>query len=424
MVLVLCTGLAAALLAGCSADGGQRDATRELADLLRQRSAAVRDGDEAAYLRTVDPQAGRYRQQQRTAFRNLDALPLAAWTLRLDGTVPATAERAVAGVRLTYRLRGYDTGDATADQGLEFVRRDSRWYVAGPAPGSRPQPWDQGPMTVVRGTRSLVLGTGRPETGLRDIAAVADRAVPEVSAAWGGAWARRVVVLVPASQAAMGELLGAGPTDYAGVAAVTTGRHRDRAPADRVVVNPEAYDTLGGLGRRIVLTHETVHVATRAATSPATPLWLSEGFADWVAFRDADRGPRQGAPELARAVAAGRVPRELPADADFGRPASDEPTTGDSTTGDSTTGDSTTDAPAGAATDNAGDRVAEAYGGAWLAARMVADEWGADRLVALYRAVGAARSRAQADDALRAELGVGLGEFTARWRVYLDRHLG
>ncbi|MEO3763524.1 hypothetical protein [Streptomyces sp. B5E4] len=402
VVLVLCAGLVAVLLGGCGEDDGPGDATRAVADLLRQRSAAVRDGDEAAYLRTVDPRSGPYRQQQRTAFRNLDALPLAAWTLRLDDTLPVAAERTTADVRLTYRLSGYDTGDATAGQRLEFVRRDSRWYVAGPAPGSRPQPWDQGPLAVVRGTHSLVLGAGhpgapgRPGARPRAVAAAADRAVTDVSAAWGGAWARRVVVLVPASQAAMGELLGAGPTAYAGVAAVTTGRHRDRAPADRVVVNPEAYDTLGTLGRRIVLTHETVHVATRAGTSPATPLWLSEGFADWVAFRSTAGDPRHGAPELARAVAAGRLPRALPADADFTRQEGGD-----------------------------GDPVAEAYGGAWLAARMVADEWSPDRLVALYRAMGAAESRAEAvGPVLRAELGVGPGEFTQRWRTYLERELG
>ncbi|MFW6689932.1 hypothetical protein [Streptomyces sp. MAR4 CNX-425] len=428
-VLGLCAGLLAALLAGCGDDGDRAGppaadpaAARALGDLLRQRSAAVRDGDEAAFLRTVDPQSGPYRREQRTVFRNLDALPLAAWTLRLDDPVPAGTGHATADVRLRYRLRGYDPGDVTAGRRLEFVRRDGRWYVAGPAPGSRPQPWEQGPMTVVRGTHSLVLGVGRPEAELRGVAAVADRAVPDVSAAWGRGWARRVVVLVPASQAAMGELLGAGPTDYAGIAAVTTGRtgtgtntganastsantgtgpgqgggNRNRAPgpADRVLVNPDAYGTLGAAGRRIVLTHETTHVATRAHTTPATPLWLSEGFADWVGFGSAARGPRAGAPELARAVAAGRVPRDLPADGDFGRAAD-------------------------------GDRLARAYGEAWLACRMVADEWGADRLVALYRAAGAARSRAQAvGPVLRAELGVGLDGFTERWRDYLKRELG
>ncbi|GAA2124341.1 hypothetical protein GCM10009802_29190 [Streptomyces synnematoformans] len=354
-MLVLCTGLLAALLAGCG-DGGDSDggvrgdppatdhaATRAVADLLHRRSAAVRDGDEAAFLRTVDPQAAPYRRQQRTAFRNLGALPLAAWTLRLDAPVPADADtdadsdtgdddgRVTADVRLGYRLRGFDPGDVTHDRRLEFVRRDGRWYVGGPAPGTRPQPWEQGPMTVVRGARSLVLGVGRPEAGLREVAAVADRAVSDVSAAWGPGWPRRVVVLVPGSQAAMGELLGAGPTDYAGTAAVTTGRtgagaaddtgndtgaphrrdsRRTAAPADRVVVNPEAYDTLGVPGRRIVLTHETTHVATRVHTTPATPLWLSEGLADWVGFGSVGRGPRAGAPELAGAVATGRVPRD------------------------------------------------------------------------------------------------------------------
>ncbi|GAA2124346.1 hypothetical protein GCM10009802_29200 [Streptomyces synnematoformans] len=56
---------------------------------------------------------------------------------------------------------------------------------------------------------------------------------------------------------------------------------------------------------------------------------------------------------------------------------------------------------------------------------MIAEEWGADRLLALYRAVGAADSRAQAaGPVLRVELGVGPEEFTRRWRAYLKRELG
>jgi hypothetical protein len=194
----------------------------------------------------------------------------------------------------------------------------------------------------------------------------------------------------------MGRLLGAPSAGYRGIAAVTTGEAgaSHRAPADRVVVNPEAYALLGDTGKQIVLTHEAVHVATRTATSPATPLWLSEGFADFTAYRGAHRTPRQGAVELARAVAAGKPLGGLPADGDF-RFGSD------------------------------GDRLAQAYEKAWLACRMAAGRWGERKLVAFYRSVGAAESRrGSVAHALRTVYGVSAGEFTALWRQYVTRELG
>lgn len=196
-----------------------------------------------------------------------------------------------------------------------------------------------------------------------------------------------------------------------------------------MIVNPEAYEELNDLGRTVVLTHETTHVATRTATTAATPLWLSEGFADWVAYRSSHRKPDTTAPELTRAVARGKVPAHLPTDADFGF-------------------------KAGA------DRLAKAYEGSWLACRMIAGKWGEARLIAFYRAAGqgalpassgsagapmeaatavaaASRTAARAagpghrpparadrtDRALRSQLGVGLAEFTRQWRAYVKAQL-
>ncbi|MYS47969.1 hypothetical protein GTY23_43725, partial [Streptomyces sp. SID5998] len=220
-------------------------------------------------------------------------------------------------------------------------------------------------------------------------------AVPAVSRAWGEDWSRRVVVLVPGSLDRMAALLGSTAAGYRGIAAVTTGETGGgRAPADRVIVNPDAYGVLGPVGKQVVLTHETTHVATRAHTTAATPLWLSEGYADWVGYRGAGRTPDEVAPELQRAVAAGEEPAALPADADFGF-----------------AGDAT--------------RLAQAYEGGWLACRMIAAHWGEDRLDAFYRAVGAHQRRAGAvEDALRTVLDTTLPEFTARWRAYLRAQLG
>ena len=265
-----------------------------------------------------------------------------------------------------------------------------------PAEGAPVRLWEQGEVTAVRGARSLVLGVGQDRKRLAEIARLADRAVPAVDAVWSPGWARRVLVLVPASLDDMGGLLAVDGSRYRGIAAVTTGETRRRAdaPADRVIVNPEAYGMLGDFGRELILTHETVHVATRAHTSPATPVWLSEGFADWAAYRGSDRTPAQAAPELRRAVRAGNPPAALPEDADFGF-------------------------------DGDGEALARSYESAWLACAMIADRWGEDRLTAFYREVGAHPGREGAvENALHEVLETTPERFTADWRAYLRAQLG
>ncbi|MGP3921601.1 hypothetical protein [Streptomyces sp. 8N616] len=408
LVLALLCGTAA--LAGCGRTGGPStgSGTTGLAiqRMLDRRADALLDRDAEGFLAAADPRATGYREQQRRVFRNLADVPLGGWHYRLvrtGGFEPAAGEgrRIAAEVRLRYRLEGYDTAPVESVQRLTVSQRDGRWYVAAEDPRSPDgtvaarQLWDQGEVAVVRGSRSLVLGTGQDARRLREIARTADRAVPSVDDAWRGRWAGRVVVFVPGSLEGMGELLGAPAAGYRGIAAVTTGEAggAGRAPADRVIVNPEAYGVLGETGRRVVLTHETAHVATRAATSSATPLWLSEGFADWAGYRGTGRTAREIASELSREAAAGRLPRALPRDADFGF--------------------------------GGGNRLAVAYEGGWLACRMVADRWGEARLRQLYRAAGAQEARDGAvDRALREVLGVGLGEFTARWRAYAAEQLG
>ncbi|WFB09983.1 hypothetical protein LRS74_25275 [Streptomyces sp. LX-29] len=409
-------------LTGCGGPAAPDADRTGIQRMLDRRAAAVRDRDAAAFLATVDRDAVHYRSGQRRVFANLGDVPLRSWEYRLTGTggfrpVAGDGHRIAATVELRYRLTGYDTAPVITEQRLTLVRRERQWFVAGAAgagatvsatraDGSggaqRPaeQLWDQGDVEVVRGAHSLVLGVGQDRERLRSIAATADRAVPAVADAWNGKWARRVVIQVPASLERMAGLLGAPADGYRGIAAVTTGEigGAGAAPADRVVVNPEAYGVLGEFGRQVVLTHETAHVATRPATTSSTPLWLSEGYADWVGYRATGRSPRAIAPELARAVDAGHAPRALPRSDDFrfGTEAV---------------------------------HLARAYEEGWLACRMIAESWGESKLVAFYRAVGAstaqgpkAQQRA-VEAALREVLGVGLDAFTAKWRAYVRGEL-
>jgi hypothetical protein len=386
-VVALCLLLVALVACGgrTTADPARADVQR----VLDRRAVAVLAHDAAAYARTGTG----------TGFDRLSALPLAAWSYRVRD-VERSGDTATADVELRYRVDGYDRGPVAAGRTVRLSRDGTAgtWAVDSdrPAEESGQQPWDQGAVEVVRGTHSLVLGVGQSTALLRRFAGLADRAVPAVSDAWDGDWSRRVVVVVPRSVEGMAGLLGSPVSSYRGIAAVTTGETggREHAPADRIIVNPDAYGLLGSLGKQVVLTHETTHVATRADTTSATPLWLSEGYADWVGYRDTGRTPAQAAPELAETVAEGRVPAHLPTDEDFGFTAEAE-------------------------------QLARAYEGGWLACRMIAEQWGEDRLDAFYRAVGAHDDRADAvENALHEVLGTTEEDLTTRWREYLRAGLG
>ncbi|WP_406732330.1 hypothetical protein [Streptomyces sp. NBC_01794] len=390
-------GLAAALLvSGCAAPEAPGTTVRDIRRTLDERAAAVLGHDRGAYLDALAPEATRLRATAGKEFENLADVPLRSWEYRL-GHVRRQGSRAVAEAELRYRIDGYDTAPVIASRRLELAERDGRWYVTADraAKGAAQQLWQQGDVQVVRGRHSIVLAVGQKAERLRSLAATADRAVPAVSKAWHSKWTGRVVVLVPASLDAMGALLGAPAAGYRGIAAVTTGETgaAGKAPADRVIVNPEAYGVLGDFGQGVVLTHETTHVATRAHTSAATPMWLSEGFADWVAYRDTGRTAGQAAPELQRAVRRGDVPAALPDDADF-------------------------------AFGGDADGLAQAYEGGWLACELIAARWGEERLTSFYRAVGEGKDRAGAvEKAMNDVLGTTPADFTVRWREYLRERL-
>ncbi|MEU0083703.1 hypothetical protein [Streptomyces sp. NPDC006274] len=392
------TATALLLLAGCAAADPPVDPTvEEIRQTLDARADALLGHDRAGYLASLEPGDERLRAAQGEEFDNLADVPLRSWEYRITG-VRRQGASAVADAEVRYRIAGYDAAPVTASRTLELAERGGHWYVTADraGAGTPQQLWQQGEVDVVRGSRSIVLGVGQDAARLRELAAAADRAVPAVSDAWPSKWPGRVVVLVPATTEEMGRLLGTPGAGYRGIAAVTTGEtsRGAAAPADRVVVNPEAYGLLGTFGQGVVLTHEATHVATRAHTTAATPMWLSEGFADWVAYRGTGRTAAEAAPEMLEAVRAGDVPAGLPGDRDF-------------TFG----GDP--------------DTVARAYEGGRLACEMIEERWGEEKLTAFYRTVGEGRHRDGAvERALSEELGITSAGFTAMWRDYLTEVLG
>lgn len=403
---------------GTPAPDRDRQQLDALTGLLGVRSRAVLAGDRDAWLSTVDPRSSAFRSVQAAVFEHLDEVPFSLWTYQFVGRAPPLSaarlaeldgEAWVARVLAGYRIRNYDTATSYTEQYLTVVRRDDRWYLAADTDGgSAPQPWDLGRVQVVRGARVVVLGTA-PVATLRGYAVAGDAAIRRVSEVWGSNWSRRAVLVAPRTQSEFGRLLLREAAGLSQIAAVTTGdlagalggaADADTAPPgragnDRVVINPGAFARLGATGRRVVLTHEMVHVAVRSSTTASVPIWLSEGFADYVGYRGTGVSRRAAAGDLLVLVRAGRGPTQLPTAADF------DPTR---------------------------TTIAPSYSAAYLASALIADEYGVDALVALYRRAATAPADAAGADpdaqlaaAFPQVLDTTTEAFTKDWRAHLAR---
>ncbi|MFI0349825.1 hypothetical protein [Actinomadura sp. 9N407] len=375
-----------------AADVGRPD-ERAIATVLANRADAVRKRDRAAFMATVATAPAAYRQAQSTMLDNLLKLPLDGWRERFERVESTTGGAALVQVNLRYRLRGHDDAPLTRTRHLAFAPRSGLWVIAGDGT-SRGRPddaaiWDGGPLTVVKGRAGLVIGDA---PGLDEIARRLDEAVPAVSRVAGPLagrdWSRRAVALVPADSARAGALAGGGGLELGEIAALATVVPTAGGPgADRIVIAPDTFGRLNDLGRDVVLTHELTHVATGGARDGRTPLWLIEGFADYVGYKGRAVSVRSAARELHRDVAAGRLPAALPGRAAF---------------------------------DGGSGRLAQSYQEAWLACRMIADRYGEAALVRLYRTAGERPEAA----ALREVLGLSPAGLTAAWRDHLRKELG
>jgi hypothetical protein len=128
------------------------------------------------------------------------------------------------------------------------------------------------------------------------------------------------------------------------------------------------------------------HVATRATSVSPVPIWLSEGFADYVAYAATSVQISIVASDVLDDVRDGKGPDRLPEDADF----------------DAGEGD-----------------IAAAYEGAWLACRMVADRYGEKRLARLYAEIADDAGPGWPEETVDI-LGVSSRQLVRQWIAYLD----
>lgn len=182
-----------------------------------------------------------------------------------------------------------------------------------------PRPiWVGEPITVTTQPRSTVLSGTAVSTadwsaaandGVHDVAA---HCPPTLVEGWSGA----VVVAVPALLGTFADAMGVTQDAYRDVAAVAWAEGSATDAPMRVFVNELACRGLAAIDRRVLLAHETTHVATQL-TLPKAPHWVSEGLAERVGLSGS---PAHRAHNRALAKTAARkteTPLALPVDADF-----------------------------------------------------------------------------------------------------------
>ena len=161
------------------------------------------------------------------------------------------------------------------------------------------------------------------------------------------------------------------------------------------MINPEAFNEVGGDGRRVVITHELTHVATRSSVTWPVPIWLSEGMADYVGYSGLGLSRTRVASELLTLVRQGKGPEALPTADDF---------------------------------DPARTKIAPSYSASWLAVSRLVDIYGQAKVVSFYRAISGRPTVNQevqfdpdvaAVQAFPQSFGVSEAQFVDGWKRYL-----
>ena len=285
-------------------------------------------------------------------------------------------------VQEQYAFESYDPKRVFQDLYLTFVLQDGTWTVAsdsdldGLGLLSQTNMWDFGVPEVAR-TENL-LGLGAPGTDLQGLLAVAEEARRKVLQRWGGPWSGRTVVMQPADAEQIAEIIQAtyDVSPYVGFAFWTGGA--GDFPGARIIAEPGAFAAASRDRALSILTHEMFHVASLGSSGGHTPLFIEEGFAQWVQFAD-DPGA------LARADAFGDG--RLPKDHDFFTGSAAE--------------------------------IFAAYQESLSAVRYLVDRWGVDKAEKLYASIGDASGPGteewHIDRAFREVLRMPFKEFEEAW---------
>lgn len=359
--------------------------------LTRQLRSLTDAGSEVEFLDAIGdlPAAQEFGRRTWKA-RQAVAAPGASFRYISGGEVADRADgSAVAVAEISWRPSEQSglNSDVTHRSTVELrvaPQDDGTFSVTGAgSSGSTVPLWLLGDVTVTAGDgRALIrVDGGDRSLPVDEMTAAARTAVERVAPGGNG----ELTVISARTQAQMAAIVGQPQDAVAQIAAITTGIDGDSTTDDAVVVlNPAVFATMDRRAAQVVLSHEATHVLTGAVGSTAVN-WVVEGFADYVALRDDTAPLSVSAGQALAEVRAGRIPQQLPDDADF---------------------------------ESTRHGLGAVYESTWMIFRMLGRDYDDAQILGFYRDVV---DGTPVDRALDTAFGLTTKQLTARWRGYLTK---
>jgi len=293
---------------------------------------------------------------------------------------------------VSYRIDGVDNNPVAVPWVPVFGLAGGRWLLVGEVTdrslpsGIGGQPWDAGPITVVRSKRVVGVFTAGGKDDPQRLLKLAEQALDRVAAVRPAGWAGKVFVVALRDRRVFDAYFDDNPERVGQVAAIAVPHYADvhewRSSAEyvatRIIFNPdELSESAVQLGDD--LTHEFTHAAMAPYTTGWTPIWLVEGFAEYVSYK----GVQISQASLRKAL----------------RTAATE---------DLVTGDGFYKEPTN-------------YVTGWLGCRMISERYGQAKLIALYEAFQTSSSE---DVVIGRVLGISRADLVKQWQEYVAKQRG
>ncbi|MGC0415080.1 hypothetical protein [Embleya sp. AB8] len=326
---------------------GPTIATADIQTLADRRARALIGRDEPAFTVDLDPDVPELLPGQLRLFRNLGRITFDQLGYRVETvqTMPTADDRTVAYVDVSFdhRVSGADT--ATVGEGY-------RWTVVRAGPGAPlritavdgtpydgagyayardyPAPWDHADLTVVRRDHVVVLADPATAPGadrLADDAEQAARADLDTWADGGPPGTAPGFVIVPvADRDTFYRLYGGRTGDHGEESGLTYALRtvgaggKGRFGGSRIVLDTTSGWFTSPNPRRLgeLLRHEMAHALVTPLRNEVPnqdqPVWVVEGFADWLALRGRTLLGTDELYEARTYLAANRFTGKLPTD--------------------------------------------------------------------------------------------------------------
>jgi len=316
-----------------------RIAASDVQDITDARTAALKSGDVTAFLTGVDPKATRLVADQRRLFTNLRLFPFVVAEFRPPGGAidagddqgPLTREVTVV---FSHQLTGVDSAPVAERYRWTLTRAfpDAPVLITAITGASTrgggnayPAPWDEGPLVLVERKHVLLAVPVKSKAKAKAWADRAEAALKRNLAVWKGPALtpeRYIVYVTPDHATFVRALSGNDLPNVTGVCRTLP----PTSPLGRDVTMAGSRITLDGSDAMFadndteqqthLMRHELGHaMVAQFEHGDGPPLWVSEGFAEYLAWTDFSLAEWYQ-PDARDQVDAGKFDGKLPTDAE------------------------------------------------------------------------------------------------------------